>query len=95
MALLYLHGYIHEVLLIAALRHLRLNSLTVDILLQGEEYLVGVDGLDEVVGNLRADGLVHDILLLTLRHHDDGCGWLYVPDELQRLKTAQSWHLLV
>ena len=43
-----------------------------DILLQGQQDLIGVDGLDEVVGNLLSDGLVHDVLFLALGDHNDG-----------------------
>ena len=66
-----LHGYLLEILLILALRDLRLYLPAVDILLQGQQDLVGIDGFDEVVGNLLADGLFHNVLLLALRHHDD------------------------
>ena len=67
-----LHGDLLEVLLVLALGYLGFNSTTVDVLLQRQQNLIGVDGLDEVVGNLLSDGLVHDILFLTLGHHDNG-----------------------
>ena len=52
--------------------------LLVHVLLDREQHLVGVDGLDEVVGDLRPHGLVHDVLLLALGDHDDrGCGAFY------------------
>ncbi len=66
-----------------------------DVLLQGEEDLVGVDGLDEIVGNLRPYGLVHDVFLLALGDHDNGCCRLYLLDVLQCFETAQARHHLV
>ena len=48
----YLHADLHEVLLITALRHLTLYLPAVDILLKRQKDLVGVDGLDEIVGDL-------------------------------------------
>ena len=71
------------------------DVVLVEVLFDGEEELVGVDGLDEVVGYLRADGLVHDVLFLALRHHDDGRGGLYVFDLPKCLQSRQSGHHLV
>ena len=66
-----------------------------DVLLERQENLVGVDGLDEIVGYLGADGLVHDVFFLALGTHYHRCGRLYVLDLLQCLQTAESWHHLV
>ena len=90
-----LHGDLLEVLLILTLRHLRLDLPAVDVLLQCQQDLVGVHGLDQVVGNLLADGLFHDVLLLTLRHHDHREGRLQFLDAAQRLQSVQSRHLFV
>ena len=95
LAVEYLHGDLLEVLLILTLRHLRLDFPAVDILLQRQQDLVGVHGLDQVVGNLLSDGLFHNVLLLTLRHHDHREGWLQLLDAAQRLQSVQTWHLLV
>ena len=67
-----MHGYLLEILLVLVLRHFVLYLMAVDVFLQGQQDLVGIDGLDQIVGNLLADGLFHDILLFTLGHHDDG-----------------------
>ena len=40
-----------------------------NILLQRQQYLVGIHWLNEIVGYLTTDGLIHDILFLTLRNH--------------------------
>ena len=69
-----MHAYLGEVLLIARVGHLGLDGTLVEVLLEGEENLVGIDGLDEVVGYLGTDGLIHYILLFTFGHHDDGDG---------------------
>ena len=90
-----LHGQLLELLLIAALHGLRDDFAPVDVLLQREQYLVGVDGLDEVVGNLLSDGLVHDVFLLALGDHDDGHLRGDLLDALQGLQTAETGHHLV
>lgn len=48
------------------------NLTAVEVLLDGEEYLVGIDGFYEVVGNAVADGLVHDVFFFGLCDHDYG-----------------------
>ena len=72
----YLHSNLLVVLLITALGYFRNNLFLVDILLQCKENLIRVDRLNEVIGNLRTDSLVHYVFLLTLRYHDDRCGRL-------------------
>ena len=66
-----------------------------DVLLQRQQYLVGVDGLDEVVGNLLADSLVHDVFLLALGHHHHRHLRRHFLDAFQGLQTAQARHHLV
>ena len=66
-----------------------------DVLLQRQQYLVGIDGLDEVIGNLLADGLVHDVLLLALGDHHDGHLWCNLLNALQGLQATESGHHLV
>ena len=90
-----LHTYLAEILLVGGLRHFGDNLALVDVLLQGQEYLRGVDGLDEVVGNLGADGLVHDVFLLALRDHDNGYGGQHLLDAGQGLEAADARHVLV
>ncbi len=69
-AIAYLHGYLLEVLLVARLGHLSHYFLSMYILLQRQQYLVGVNRLYQIVGNLRPDGLIHNVLLLALGHHN-------------------------
>ena len=90
-----LHCDVLEVLLISCLRHFRDYLTLVNVLLQGQQYLAWIDRLDEIVGYLRTYGLVHDVLLLTLCHHDNGCGGLYVLYHLQRFQSGQARHHLV
>ena len=66
-----------------------------EILFDGEEELVGVDGFDEVVGYLIADGLVHNALLFALSNHDDGHGWVNLLDRGKGLKSGESGHVLI
>ncbi len=67
----------------------------VHVFLDGEQHLIGIDGLDEVVGDLRTHGLVHDILLLALGHHDDGRHGAQFLDARQRFETGEPRHHLV
>ena len=95
LAVHYLHRYVLEVLLIARLRHFRHNLLAVNVLLQRQQNLVRVHGLYQVVGNLRADSLVHDVLLLAFRHHHDRRGRRELLYLLQRFESAYTGHHLV
>ena len=65
------------------------------VLLDGQQDLHRVDRLDEVVGDLAADGLVHDVLFLALGNHDDGHIGLHDFDALQGHKAADTRHVLV
>ena len=69
--------------------------LLVYVLLDRQQHLVGVHGLDQVVGDLRPDGLVHDVLLLALGHHDDGSGGTHLLDLGKRLEPRHAGHHLV
>ena len=62
---------------------------------QREEYLHRVDGFEQVVGNLRADGLVHQVLGLVFRHHHHGYVGLLRLNASQGFKTRKPWHVLV
>ena len=65
------------------------------VLLDREQHLIGVDGFDEVVGDLRADGLVHDVLLLALGHHDDGRRGAHLLDLGKGFESRHAGHHFV
>ena len=65
------------------------------VLFQRQQYLIGVHGLDQIVGYLLTDGLVHDVLLLALGHHHHWSLWCQLLDVLQGFQTAESWHHFV
>ncbi len=67
----------------------------VDVFLYGKEHLVGVDRFDEVVGDLGADRLVHDVLLLAFGDHDDGGGGTQLLDRRQGFEPRHARHHLV
>ena len=69
--------------------------LLVDVLLNREKHLIGIDGLDEVVGNLRSDRLIHNILLLALGDHNDGRGGANLLDSGQGFESRNAGHHLV
>ena len=66
-----------------------------DILLYREQHLIGVYGLDDVVSNLRAYGLIHNILLLALGHHNNGRGGAHILNQRKRLQSRHTGHHLV
>ena len=66
-----LHGELLIFLLVAALCNLCNNLLAVYVLLQCQQNLTRINGLYQVVGNLRAYGLVHNVFLFALGNHDD------------------------
>lgn len=90
-----LHAQSAEVLLVGVLGHLGDNLPLVDVLLQRRQDLQRVDGLDEIVGYLRTDGLLHDVLLFTFRHHHDRCGGRHFLDTGQCLQSAHARHILI
>ena len=66
-----------------------------DILLNREQHLIGIYGFDDVVSNLRADGLIHQMLLLALCHHNDGRGGAHILNQRKCLQTGHTGHHLV
>ena len=82
-----LRGDFLKLLAVAALRHLGHNLTLVDVLLQREKNLHRIDRFEQIVGNLRADGLVHKVLGLVLRHYHHGHIGLHVFDAGQRFET--------
>ena len=91
----YLHGYLLEVLLILALCDFCFDGTAVDILLECQQYLIGVYGLYQVVGNLLSDGLLHNVLLLALGNHHHSDRGINLLELAQGFETADTRHLLI
>ena len=89
------HPHLAEVLLVGCLCLFADNFLAVDVLLERQQDLRGIDGFDEVVGNLAPDGLIHDVLLFALGNHDDGRRGCCLLDALQGLQSADARHVLI
>ena len=90
-----LHGNILKLLLIVALGCFGNNLFPMNVLLECEKYLVGIHRLDEIIGNLRTNSLVHDVFFFALCHHNNGRRWRNLFDFLQRLKSRKTWHHLI
>ncbi len=90
-----LHANLGEILLVTVVGDFGLDGPLVQVFLECKQYLAGIDGLDEVVGYLGADGLVHDILFLALGNHDDGDGRVDFLDAREGFESAESGHVLV
>ena len=67
----------------------------VEIFLYGEENLIGIDRLDEVIGYFVSDGLVHDVFFFALGDHDDGNLGIFHLDLAEGIEPAQSRHVFV
>ena len=91
----YLHGYLLEVLLILRLGNLCFDGLAMDVLLERKQNLIGVHGLDEIVGYLLSNGLLHDVFLFALGYHHHRYRRVYLLEYAQGFKSAYSRHLLV
>ena len=94
-AVAHLRAELSELLTIVHRRGFADDRALVKVLLQGQQELIGVDGLDEVVGDLTADGLVHQLFLLALGDHDDGEEGAQLLDALQGIKACNPRHVLV
>jgi hypothetical protein len=45
------------------------DLVLVDVFLQGQQHLHGIDRFDQVVGNFMTNGLVHDVFFLAFGDH--------------------------
>ena len=84
-----------ELLKVTLRRFLRLDALPVENALDGEQHLVRMHRLDEVIRDFRADGVFHDRLFLAFRDHDHGQTRIQVFDAAQGRDAVHAGHLLV
>ena len=71
------------------------NLVAVDVLFQRHEYLHRVDGFEQIVGNLCADGLVHEVLGLVFGDHHHGHVGLHLFDGGEGFESRESGHVFV
>ena len=88
-------GEISELILITRDRMLLTDTVLLRKLLQRQQQLLGSHRLDQIIRYLRADGLLHQILLLTLGDHHHRQVGDQLLDTQQGVQTAQPRHLLV
>ena len=72
-----------------------LELLAIEDALAGEEHLRRIDGLDEVVGDVAPDRLVHEALLLALGDEDHGHPEITRLDLIERGEATEARHHLV
>ena len=65
------------------------------VFLDGQQQLIGIDRLDEVIGDLVANRLVHDALLLALCHHHHRHIRVDLFDQRKGLQACQAGHILI
>jgi hypothetical protein len=80
-------------LLIGRGRPFGYQPFIVDDLFQAEQDLVGVDGFDQVIGDLAADGVVHEVLRLILGDQHDGRLLVVLFDLGQGFQTGDTRHV--
>ena len=90
-----LHGEFAKLPHVGRLGLLPLQTTVVQGLLDGQQDLVGVDWLDEVVADFGANGLLHDVLFLAFGDHDDRQLWPFVLDPLQGFNAVDARHVFV
>ena len=90
-----LHGNLAEFALVVRHGFFADQSTLVQVLLNRQQDLIGVDRLDQVIADFGADGFLHDVFLLTLGDHDDRQMRPLVLDASERLQPVQAGHLLV
>ena len=91
----YLAANVLELLSIVARCLFQDDLFVVEIFLYGEENLIGIDRLDEVIGYFVSDGLVHDVFFFALGDHDDGNLGIFHLDLAEGIEPAQSRHVFV
>ena len=89
------HSYLAKLLLIRHRAAFALQSPGIGVLLDGQQYLIGVDRLDKIVADLPAEGFIHDVLLLALGYHDNRNLGVARLNLCKGVKAAQSRHILV
>ena len=66
-----------------------------NVLFDRQQDLIRIDRFDQVVGNFRADRLVHDVLLLAFGDHNDRGHRPDLLDARQGFETGQTGHHFV
>ncbi len=66
-----------------------------EVFLYGDENLVWIYRLDEIVGYLASDGLIHDVFFLALGNHYHGRLGMTLFDDSEGLEAGEAGHILV
>ena len=66
-----------------------------DVFLQRQQNLHGIDRFEQIVVNLASDGLVHQVLSLVFGDHHHGNVGMEVFDGCQGFQSGESGHILV
>ena len=90
-----LHTDTRKFLSVRGFCHFVFKFLSVNVFLERKQNLVGVNRLNEIIRNLSANGLVHDVLRLVFGHHHYGDIGEDVLNARQGFESAQPWHILV
>ena len=88
-------GDIAPFLAVVLLHLLADNRLLMHMFLEAHQDLTRVDGFDEVVGDLLADSLLHDMFLFGLGDHHYRHFGVQALHLLERLETRHSRHVLI
>ncbi len=89
------HAQLPELPLVIGVRFLAHQPPSIDMLLEGEQDLVRVHGLDQVIADLAADRILHDVFLLALGDHHHGRLRGKGFDLGERFETGEAGHVLI
>ena len=84
-----------EILSIAHFGVLLSDFLCVDVLFERKENLHRIDRLQEIVGDLSTDGLIHQIFGFILRYHHHGHLWMQCLNSGEGFESRESRHILI
>ena len=71
------------------------NRLLMNMFLEAQQDLTWVNRLDEIIGYLFPDSLLHDMLFLAFRDHYHGHFRMDALEFLQRFQTCHTGHVLI
>jgi antitoxin (DNA-binding transcriptional repressor) of toxin-antitoxin stability system len=69
--------------------------MLVQVFFNGKQQLIGVNGLNQVIGYLMTDRLIHHILFFALGNHHHRQRWADVTNGSQRLQPRKSGHIFI
>ena len=90
-----LQADVAKLLLIVHCRLLAYQPLCVQVFFEGKQNLIGIYRFDEIVRNLAAYGLLHDVFFFAFGNHDYRKSGIAVLYHVQHFQARKSGHIFV